>query len=261
MSLISDFKSAWFELFKTSTDPSILIDCGQRFTTSDGREVVLVQNGTVALVAGVLTQHSPIIANHENLAVTAFQAGNPATTTPTTVTITVGATVVNSQQYQNGFVVVNSGTGIGQTLQIADCPGVAASGSLTLTLADNPVVALDVTSTVDLIAQPYTGVVINPTTATATPAAETLYAIPASVANTYNSSGAVLTVGTYQYGWALTRGVTSALNSGGTAVGLALAPSASVAGALATAAATTNQVGSAYQAAVDTQSRAVFINL
>lgn len=254
MSYLTDPKGMQFSLFQTDNNLGDQTMCGQRFHTEDGREVVLVNNGLVALTSGVLIQHSPIVATDQTLTTVSYSPVNPQTNLPAQIVVTSGGTVATSQ-YQGGFAIVKSGTGAGQTLRISNNTASTVSNPLTITLEDQPVVALDATSVINLIAAPYTAVVINPTTATASPAAVTLYPIPASVG----------TLGTLtyapQYGFALVQGITAGLNQGGTAVGLGLEPSTSVAGALATVAATGNQVASAYQAGVDTDYGAVFVNL
>lgn len=263
MSYISDFKSALIGLFQTSTDNSAQVEVGQRFYSSDGREFVLVKNGTVALVAGNLIQHSPIVANHQNLAVTAFSAASASTGALATVTVTLGATQAAPNLYQGGLAVVNAGTGIGQTLRISSHPATAASGSMAVTLEDNPVVALDTTSKICLIAQPYSGVVINPTTATASPAGVSLYAIPASTTTTQVIGGVTYTVpSTNYYGFIQTKGVVSCLSDVSVAsVGLRVSSSTTTAGAITVGAATLNSVGVAYQTGISAESRAIFVNL
>lgn len=276
MSYIADFKSTAFGLFTTDTNASNLADAGQRFSLSDGREVALVQNGATALVSGNLIQHSAIVANHQNIAVTAYSAGTPSSnyntttvitaqnTTSPTVTVTLGATKLNVNQYQGGLAVVNAGTGIGQTLKIKSNPSAAASATgVIITLEDLPAVALDATSKLCLVAQSYTGVVINPTTATAAPAGVTLYPIPASTLNTYDAtSGALTVVGTYTYGFIQTKGQVSCLSDTNTAtVGLGLISSTTTAGTVAVATATGNRVGIAYQTSVSAEARTIFVNL
>jgi hypothetical protein len=263
MIYLTDPKGAQFGLFKTDTDPSDATMVGQRFQTEDGNEVVLFQNGSVALVSGVLTQHSPIVANHQNIAVVTYTNVNQTTGTPATITATLGATVANANQYAGGLAVVNAGTGKGQTLTISESSATAASGVITLTLALPASVALDNTSKLDLIARPYTGVVIAPTTATASVSAVTLYPVPASVLNTYDgTSGALLTVGTYQYAFGVVRGVTSCLSDASVAaVGLGISRSTTTAGSITVQAATLASIGNAYQTSVSAENRAVFINL
>ncbi len=263
MSYITDPKGAQFGLFKTETDPSVFTMVGQRFHTEDGREVVLFQNGAVALVSGVLTQHSPIVANHQNIAVVAYTNVNLTTGLPASFTATLGATVANANQYQDGLAVVNAGTGKGQTLRIASSTATVASGTITIVLEDPAAVALDNTSKIDLIAAPYTGVVIAPTTATASVAAVTLYPVAASVANTYDAtSGALTAVGTYQYAFGVVQGITSCLSDATVAaVGLGISRSTTTAGSITVQAATLASIGNAYQTSVSAENRAIFINI
>lgn len=272
MSYISDFKSAAISLFQQGTsvstgtgvvEPQLVSAVGQAFTVEDGREVRLVSNGAVALVSGVLVQGAPITANHQNLAV-AVPAAYPATAGSTQVSITIGATKLNTNQYQDGFLVVNAGTGIGQTLKIASHSNYAASASsVIINLEDAIQVTLDATSKVCLINNPYKDVVINPTTATQTPVGVTLYPVAAAVAPTFDgTTGKLTAAGTQQYVFVTTKGVTSALSDVAvTAVGLGISPSSVTAGAISVKTASTASIGRALQTSVSAESRAVFVDL
>ena len=244
MSYITDTKGGQFSLFQTDTNAGDITMVGQRFATNDGREVVLAQAGAASLASGVLVQNAALVANHQNIAVTAYAAASVSAGTPATATATLGATAATLNQYSGGFAIVNAGTGIGQTLQIAGNTAAALSTACTFTFADAPLVALDTSSKLCIIPAPYTGLVINPTTPTNSFAGVTLYPIAAA-----------------SYGFIVARGIASCLNDGGTTIGLGIAPSASVAGAAATVAATTNQIGFAAQTGVTTESRAVYVNL
>lgn len=259
MSRISDFKSSPFDLLKTDTDNSYATLVGSNFSSADGREFVLVQNGGTALVAGNLIMGPKPIANHQNLAVTAFAAassGNLAT-----VTVTLGATLATTNQYQGGYAIVNAGTGIGQTLKISTHPSAAQSASLVVTLEDAPVVALDTSSKICLRLIPYgsqngtnvstSGVIITDHTAlTGQILGVTLYAIAASTS----------TVATY--GFIQRRGLVSCLNDATTAQGLDLMPSSNTDGAVMTYVAATNtRVGVSTQAGVTTEARQINIQL
>lgn len=225
-------------------------DAGQRFDASDGREFVLVMNGTVALTPGVLVQSAPITAAHQNIAVTAYTPTSTTNTAQTTVTVTLGADAVTANEYAGGFVVVNDNVGQGQTLKIASHPAAAISASLVITLEDTAVTALTTASEVCLIPNPYTSVVINPTTATNTPIGVTLYAIDASTASTTNVFGLIQT-----------KGPSSVLAQGAIGVGLGIMPSTSIAGAVAVIDATGANIGRALQAGVDTEYRCVYLDL
>lgn len=232
--------------FQTSTDTNLTTLTGSRWDLSDGREVVLVYNSAAgAVAAGKLLQSPAIEANHQNLAVTAFQAYSANGNTPAKVTVTLGATAVTANQYQGGYLLVNDNNGEGQTLKIASHPAAALSASLVVTLEDGPNVAITTASEVCLSAFPYYNVIVCPTTLTGKPVGVTLYALPAST-----------------YGFAQTRGPIAALNDANTAIGLDLMPSSNTAGALMTyAVATGSRVGTSTQAGVSTEYRLVDIQL
>lgn len=263
MSYLSDFKSAAFSLFGvnggvTSNDASLATQVGQRFNTADYREVVLVQNGTVALVAGRLIQGPVNIgANHSNLTPTANAAIGA-----TSIGLTSGGTVVTTNQYQGGFAIINAGTGIGQTLRIASNTSATASGTFTITLEDPLSVAIVASSDskVSLTLNPYgaqfgttyatSGCVVSPTTATGPTIGVTLYPIPAT-------SATVLS-----YGFIQCRGAVACLNDSVTAIGLDVMPSSSVAGAVVTyVAATRNRVGTSTVAGENAKAQIINIQL
>jgi len=239
------------EYLQTSTDSNLETLVGARFVTSDGRELVLVQNGGNAIAAGLLCQAPAIIANHQNCATTAFQAASANGNVPATVTVTLGATAVTANQYAGGYVNANDGTGEGQLLRIASHPAADASAAVVITLEDNPAVALvGATTEVSLIPNPYNGVIVNPTTFTNAPAGANPTALAASA-----------------YGFLVTRGPVSLLGDAtAPVVGTAVAASAATAGAVgdvpyATDVLTGSVIGNAIQTAVSTEYRMVFINL
>ena len=153
-------------------------------------------------------------------------------------------TAATANQYRGGFVVVNAGTGLGQTLRIASNPAQATTtGALVVTLEDAPNTALDTSSKVCLIPPHAANVIIQPTTVTGAQVGVGLYPIAAS-----------------SYGFLTSKGLTSALADGAIGVGLGISIG-TVAGAFAVAAATTARLGYASQAGVDTEYRTVFVNL
>lgn len=231
-------------------------DIGQKFDTADGRELVLVLNGAVALHAGVLAQSAPIVSAHQNCAVTAYTAASASG--PGTVTVTLGATAVTANQYAGGFLNVNDNNGEGQLLQIASHPAAALSTSVVITLADAPGsngVALTTASEVSLIPNPYNGVVVNPTTPTNAPVGVTLSPISASSA-TVNS-----------FGFLVKDGITSCLcDATNPAVGTAIGASTATAGAIGAVAyagniVTTTVIGNTVQTGVSTEYRMVRVTL
>lgn len=239
MSRITQFgATAPFGLFKNDTTADNVTYTGQKFNLSDGREVTLVLAGASNIVSGVLVQGSAIVADNQNLAVAAAAAANA-----TSITVTLGSTAVTANQYAGAFVVINAGPGIGQTLRIASHPAALAAASLVLTLEDAVQVALTTSSKACLIASPYNGVVINPTTPTATPVGVTLYPLTAGA-----------------YGYIVSKGLVSCLADGNIAVGASISPSNGTAGAVELGVLAQGFVGRALQAGVTTESRAVFID-
>jgi len=229
--------------FQTSTDSSLSTLVGTRFDTSDGREVTLVLNGAVALAAGVLVQDAAVVPNHQNLAVTAYQAYSANGNVPAKVTVTLGATAATANQYAGGFVVVNDNAGEGQTLRIASHPAAALSTALVLTLEEGATVAITTASEVSLVSAHGKDVIVQPTTVTNAQVGVTISPIAASA-----------------YGFVVSRGLVSCLAQGAIGVGLGLSIG-SVAGAVAVAAATTARLGFAAQAGVDTEYRVVYVNI
>jgi len=271
MTYISDFKSIANSFLKQATSvaggtgdvlPELSAAIGQKFALNDGGEVALIQNGAVALTSGVLVQGEPITANHQNLAV-AVPTATPATAGLFQVSVTIGATLLKTNAYQGGYLVVNAGTGIGQTLRIASHANAAASASgVIINLEDAIQVTLDATSKVCLIPNPYKNVVINPTTATNTPVGVTIGPVAASVAPTTNGTSGLQTApGTQQFAFIKTKGVTSVLSDASIAgIGLGISPSTTTAGSVTVAAATLARIGRSLQAGVSAESRAVFID-
>lgn len=229
--------------FQTSTDASLDTLVGTRWDLSDGREVMLVSAGGTALDAGKLMQDAAVVPNHQNIAVTAYQAYSANGNVPAKVTVTLGATAATANQYAGGFVVVNDANGEGQTLRIASHPAADASASLVITLEEGATTALTTSSEVCLCTPHGKDIIINPTTSTGAVAGVTLYPIAADA-----------------YGYVVTKGLVSCLAQGAIGAGLGISLG-SVAGAVAVAAATTARLGYAAQAGVDTEYRAVFMNV
>ncbi len=243
-----------------TVDSSFSTYVGQKFDTSDGRELTLISNGAVALVSGVLVQGSPIVANHQNLAVAVTTV--PATAGTFQVSVTLGATKLNQNQYQGGFAIVNAGTGIGQTLRISTNPGAASSGAgVVITLEDPIQVTLDATSKVSLVANPYADCVVHPTTSTGVDVGVTFYPVAAATAVTSSSAGVISNPGVQQYALVVSKGIVSCLSdSSVAAAGLGIAPSTTTAGAVTVQAATLRNIGTVFTLGVSAESRPVYID-
>lgn len=200
-------------------DPSFSTCVGQKFDTSDGREFILIQNGSVALAPAKVVQCPPEVTAFEKLAMT-VPVGTPATAGTFQILVTNGSTVLNANQFQGGYAIVSSGTGIGQMLGISSHQPAANAATFLVTLEDPIQTTLDATSKISLLANPYAGNVIqvaSGSTQTGSPVGVTLYNIAASTSPTYNAtSGALTANGIAQYGLIQTHGpAVGTLTTGG----------------------------------------------
>ena len=246
-----------------TVDASFATYTGQKFDTADGRELTLVSVGATAITSGLLVSGVAATATHQGLAV-AVPAATPATAGTYKVSVTLGASVLNQNSYQGGFLIVVAGTGIGQTLKIASNPGAASSAAgVIITLEDAIITTLDATSVVNLIPNPYNNVVVeNHTTLPGAVLGVTLYPLAASVAPTYNGTTGVKTAaGVQQYGYIVSKGIVSCLSDVTVAaVGLGIMPSATTDGCVTVQTATGRNIGAAYQLGVSAQAQAVYID-
>ena len=129
----------------------------------DGREFKYVLNGAGAITSGKLASSAAMIGNHDmDLTTAAASVGD------TSITVTLGATAATKDQYADGYIYTNDGTGQGQVYRIASNPAADGSATLAVTLASNdPVsVALDSTTESGLAVNPYSGIVVSPTSVT-----------------------------------------------------------------------------------------------
>lgn len=239
--------------FQSSTDTDLATLVGSRWDLSDGREVILVSTATNTTTApGKLYQNAAIVSDHQNLAVTAYQAYSNNGNTPPKVTVTLGGTAATANQYRGGFLVVNDNAGEGQTLRIASHPAANAVASLAITLEDGPTVGITTASEVCLIPAHGSNVIINPTTPTN---------VPVGIALSAASGGT--------YSFLVSKGITSALaDATAPGVGVAISASTATAGAIgvfstlgASGNAITTQIGNTVQASVSTEYRTVFVDL
>lgn len=212
------------------------IQLGALATTGDARYYRWILAGATALAPGKMQQAAAEVTANENLAVAAAAIGATSVTTTTTVTVT-------ANQYTGGYVVVTTTPGQGYMYQIATHPA-ATAAVLTLNLVDPITVALTTSSVIDLIANPYTSVILCPATATGLPVGAAVAAIPAA-----------------GYGWVQTRGVASVLANGAVAVGVSVCTSAAVAGAVKTNVAAGPYVGNSVTGVADTEYGGINLNL
>ena len=225
-------------LFKTSDTQEVQL--GAKVCLSDGRAYRYVKAGGTALVAGTLQQAPAQVTNHQDLTPTAAAAG------VTSVTVTLGATAATANQYANGWIVITTSDGIGYQYEVKSHPAASASAAVVLTLADELQEALTASSRVDLVVNPYDGVIINPTTATSCILGVAVADIPAS-----------------NFGWIQCGGVASVLNdtAGAITVGTEVSASNAVAGSIEAETGTQATVGVAVTGIAASQNGAVRLRI
>lgn len=199
----------------TATDIELSTLLGSRWDLSDGREVRLVLAGASNLAAGKVMTAPAAVSGQLEMAVTAFQAYSNNGNTPATVTVTNGSGAITANQYRGGLLMVNSGTGLGQTLKIASHPAINSLGSGTFTLEDAPNTALSTDSTVSVYKNPCDSVILSDHTALQEPVGVSLYPVTAAY-----------------YGFVVSKGETACLNDGGWTTGSAVSVSNGTDGAV-----------------------------
>lgn len=216
---------------------------GQLARTADGRTFAYGLAGASNLSPGKLHQGALSVANHTN------RTGVTAAAGANTVTFAVGATAVTSNQYAQGYLVVNAGTGAGQALLISGNTSANSSGSPTVNLADAVITATSVSdSKFSLVPHPYSACILMDHTA--------------STAIFPTGVPAVAITAAY-YGWFQVGGVASVLANGTPAVGGSVIPSATTDGAVDVDAAASVQpkVGYMLITAVSTEYRQVYLTI
>lgn len=211
---------------------------GDYIQTPDGRGYRYGLAGGTTLVVGKLQQTAAEVTANENLSIAAAALGATQIVTTSTVTVT-------ANQYAGGYANIDVTPGVGYTYRISNhAAATAAVLTINLEAADSIQVALTTSSKVDLVSHPYNGVIVNPTTATGSPVGVAVYPVVNA-----------------QYGWIQTYGPCAVLGDSGTTVGLGLAPSAAVAGAVKTMAATLCQVGYALMTFTDTRYNTAYLTI
>lgn len=179
-------------------------DIGALVTTGDGRMFRYALNGAVAALQGQVYQGAAQDTTNQNpsggLAVAAAAAGTNQ------VTLT-GSLTLAANLMAGGFLVVNTGTTPGVTYKIKGNTVVAGAANCVVTLEDNLQSALTTASRVVMTTNPYSGIVVAPSTMTASAVGVPVSAITAAY-----------------YGWVQTHGPVGVLQTGtgtcGTALGV-----------------------------------------
>lgn len=228
----------------TSKDTASLI--GDLAVTRDGSWYRYSFNGTGAtLVPGQVTVAAAKVANHTAIAVDALSA---VAVGSRVLTVDLGATAATANQYQDGFLVVITGTGAGQTYQIAGNSAGALSTSITVTLVEPLTQAITTSSTVSLVYNKYQNVLVHPgSSASYQPTGIPEVSVPVST-----------------YYWSKTRGYGSVLADGVTAKGInAVLTTNATPGAVITLGSNTTvpAVGYAPEATVSTNYSPLFLTV
>lgn len=191
-------------LFEENSVPQHVV--GETVFANDGRIFRYCKAGGTALVVGTLQQSPAQDTGDHNLAIAAASVGDKQIVTTDTPTVT-------ANQYAGGFAAISVTPGVGYLYPISGHAATTAA-ALTINLAAEIDVALTTSSKVDLIKNPYSGVIINPTTLSSAPIGVAVKAITASY-----------------FGWLQVSGPTNLLSDGGFTVGLDIVASDATAGA------------------------------
>lgn len=283
---VSDFQSAPFDVYTTpsggaasaytgtavppapgyvgtGSDYSYDALLNSKWATDNGNTLTLVSNAAVALSTGQLMQSAAEITAFEKLAMTVPTA-TPATAGTYQILVTNGSTVLNQNLFAGGYAVVASGTGIGQTLEIASHAGGSNAGTFLVNLVDPIQTTLDATSKISLVANPAKNIIQMPTTPTGVPIGVTVYPVAASVATTFSgTTGAITTLGTPQYAFVVSHGPVSCLiDSSVTGVCFPLGAKTATAGAIGIATLTTSpQIAISMQTLTSAQNGMIYMLL
>lgn len=219
---------------------------GQQMQTPDGRTYRYGLNGTgsgTAIAPGKLMQGALSVANHQN------RTGVTAVAGASTVTFAVGATAVTANQYYQGYLVVNAGTGAGQALLISGNTSANSSGSPTVNLYDEIITATAASdSKFSLMPHPYSAVILS---------------VHGSATAIYATGVPAISVPDASYAWLQTAGPCSVLANGTIAVAAGLIPSATTDGAVDAEGTSSVQprVGYMLIASVTTEYRSAFLTI
>lgn len=217
---------------------------GEAVYLGDGRIFRYAKVGASNTAPGKVSTAPAQKTNHHNLAVTAVAVGG------TIVNVTLGATAAVASEYDEGFMSINAGPGIGQTFKVYYQPAIGSGLAGNITISDPPVVALTTSSKATLLHNNWSGTIEG-------------------TVQTRRAAGVGLIVGTAaNYVYLQTHGVASVLADGAITLGSALALSSSVAGAAIATSTTystavlTTPIGQASIAAgVDTEYRPVVLSI
>ena len=226
------------ELFTDSV--SQIHELGELRVDRQGRKFRYCLVGGTSLVAGSLYQAPAQAANHQNLVVVSGAVDSAQ------IVATLGNTLAIVNQYAGGWVVITITPGVGYCYKISGHAAVAALGDITLDLDDAVQVALTTTSRVDLIPNPFNGVILS-----------------IGGTNTGKIVGVAHDIVTNaQFGWLQTGGPACVLNDAGTVVvGDQISASNATAGAIESGVAAQPSIGHALAGIAANERGAVWLML
>lgn len=180
---------------------------GGTIFTNDGRAFRYCKAGGTSLVAGKLQQSSAEDTGLQNLTAVAAAVGDLTIASTSTVTVT-------ANEYAEGFALITVTPGVGRIYKVKSHIAYTAAAP-TFTLFDSIQVALTTTSRIDMIRNPYSAVIVNPTTASSTPIGVAIHPITNA-----------------EFGWVQVGGVANVLADGALTVGTSVDASNGTAGAV-----------------------------
>lgn len=180
---------------------------GEIVFSNDGRAFRYAKAGGTALVPGKLQQASAEVTANQDLTAVAANIGDLSIASTSTVTVT-------ANQYAEGWAVITVTPGQGYQYKIKNHLAYTAAAP-TFVLEDAVLVALTTSSRIDLVANPYSAVIVNPATASSAPVGVAVYPVAAS-----------------EFGWLQVAGVANVLADGSVTVGTAVDASNGTAGAV-----------------------------
>lgn len=149
---------------------------GDKCRMSDGRVFHYALNGGVALVAANLLQNAVTVADHWNMVGAVTVIGE------TKISVVPTTAPIAKNYYSNGYLFINTGTGIGQCYKVKSNPAIVHTVAGFINIYDPLVVALDATSRLTLFANPWQSVIQCPAVPTGIPVGVAPIAVPATTA-------------------------------------------------------------------------------
>ncbi len=196
-----------FNPYEIRTDDGPTHNIGEKVIAAD--RIFRYAVAGEALAAGYMTTEPTGNTNLSTMAVISGAAGAKE------INFTNAATTTTAGYYDEGYVCVSYGTGIGQTYKIRKMPALVSGASSYVYLNEPIKVALDTTSKIDIVANPWNRV-LHTATATLQPTGVPLVAVTAAG----------------DYAWVQTRGVCAVFSDGTIAAGTKAESDGSVAGAI-----------------------------